>query len=145
MLKDSVQIRFSLVADEWPIDEFTEKIGITPTELYKIGDTFIRGSREMKRFETVWSLKSSEMKIAYEEKEDKYFFEPIIAPLRPHIELINKYKEKYQRTPIFFANYWFYWAQTPGVRLHPEIITFAHQIDAIIDVYINKIEEEDPS
>lgn len=145
MLKDSVQIRFSLVADEWPIDEFTEKIGITPTELYKIGDTFIRGSREMKRFETVWSLKSSEMKIAYEEDEDKYFFESIIAPLRPHIELINKYKEKYQLTPIFFANYWFYWAQTPGVRLHPEIITFAHQIGAIIDVYINKIEEEDRS
>ncbi|MEO4054349.1 DUF4279 domain-containing protein [Solibacillus sp. CAU 1738] len=141
MEKDIVSIRFSLVADEWPIDKFTEEIGIVPTEAYKIGDKYIRGTRERKRFETVWELESGIMKISYTENEEKEFFESVINPLRPHIQLINEYKEKYHLTPIFFAHYIFYWAQTPGVRLHPEIITFAHQIGAIMDVYIDNIND----
>lgn len=139
MEKEVVSIRFSLVADEWPIDKFTEEIGIVPTEAYKIGDKFIRGTREQKHFETVWQLESGNMKINYSEDEDKDFFESVIYPLQPHIKLINLYKEKYRLTPIFFAHYRFYWAQTPGVRLHPEIITFSHQIGAIMDIYIDNI------
>lgn len=143
LLKDTVQIRFSLAADEWPIDEFIEKIGDIATETYKNGDIFVRSTREMQRFETVWTIKSEVMKIEYAGDEDMQFFESIIAPLRPHIELINHYKEKYQITPIFFAHYRFYWAQTPGMRLYPEIITFAHQIGAIIDVYLDKIIDDE--
>lgn len=60
---DCVFIRFSLVADEWPIEAFTTEIGLTPTEAFKIGDNYIRGTRQRKRFETVWSLESGEMKM----------------------------------------------------------------------------------
>lgn len=107
-----------------------------------MGDKYIRGTREAKRFETVWTLESKNMNINYVEDEDKVFFESVIKPLRSHIQLINEYKEKYNLTPIFFAHYRFFWAQTPGVRLHPDIITFAHQIGAILDIYIDKIIDE---
>lgn len=98
--RDCVFIRFSIVADVWPIEAFTNEIGINPTEAYKIGDSYIRGTRQSKRFETVWSLESGEMKLHYEVNMDSEF-ESLIAPLRPHIKLINEYKEKYQLTCIF--------------------------------------------
>ncbi|WP_056832003.1 DUF4279 domain-containing protein [Psychrobacillus sp. FJAT-21963] len=144
MEKDCAFIRFSLVADEWPIDAFTTEIGILPTEAYKIGDDYIIGTRQRKRFETVWSLESGEMKLHFEEDMDKDLFESLIAPLRTHIKLINAYKEKYQLTCIFFVHYNFYNAQTPGMRLDPTIIAFAHSIGAIIDIYIdNETDWED--
>ncbi|MEK5481803.1 DUF4279 domain-containing protein [Viridibacillus sp. FSL R5-0888] len=136
MERDCVFIRFSIVADVWPIEAFTNEIGINPTEAYKIGDSYIRGTRQSKRFETVWSLESGEMKLHYEVNMDSEF-ESLIAPLRPHIKLINEYKEKYQLTCIFFVHYNFYNAQTPGMRLDPSIIAFAHSIGAIIDIYID--------
>ncbi|WP_431028955.1 DUF4279 domain-containing protein [Lysinibacillus sp. LZ02] len=138
MEKDTAYIRFTLVADEWPVDEFTQKIGIQPTESYKLGDKYMRGYYERARFETVWELKTERMKINYEIGEDKAFFEKIMNQLRPHIELINEYKHQYKLTPLFFAHYSFYWAQTPGMRIEPEVIEFAHQIGAYIDVYIDK-------
>lgn len=133
---DYVFIRFSLVADEWPIEAFTTEIGIIPTEAFKIGDNYIRGTRQRKRFETVWSLESGEMKLDYEENMDSEF-EFLIAPLGPHIKLINEYKEKYQLTCIFFVHYNFYNAQTPGMRLDPSVIAFAHSIGATIDIFID--------
>jgi hypothetical protein len=135
--RDCVFIRFSIVADVWPIEAFTTEIGINPTEAYKIGDNYIRGTSQSKRFETVWSLESGEMKLEYKDNEDRELFESLIAPLRPHIKLINEYKEKYQLTCIFFVHYIFYNAQTPGMRLDPSIIAFAHSIGAIIDIYID--------
>lgn len=53
MNKDTAFIQFSIVADEWPIDRFTEELGIKPTEAYKKGDPYIRGKRKSTRFETV--------------------------------------------------------------------------------------------
>ena len=135
--RDCVFIRFSIVADVWPIEAFTTEIGINPTEAYKIGDNYIRGTSQSKRFETVWSLESGEMKLEYKDNEDRELFESLITPLRPHIKLINEYKEKYQLTCIFFVHYIFYNAQTPGMRLDPSIIAFAHSIGAIIDIYID--------
>jgi hypothetical protein len=138
-----VFIRFSIVADVWPIEAFTTEIGINPTEAYKIGDNYIRGTSQSKRFETVWSLESGEMKLEYKDNEDRELFESLIAPLRPHIKLINEYKEKYQLTCIFFVHYNFYNAQTPGMRLDPSIIAFAHSIGAIIDIYIDNETDRD--
>lgn len=46
MNKDTAFIQFSIVADEWPIDKFTEELGIKPTEAYKKGDSYIRGKRK---------------------------------------------------------------------------------------------------
>ena len=133
---DCVFIRFSLVADEWPIEAFTTEIGLTPTEAFKIEDNYIRGTRQRKRFETVWSLEFGEMKLDYEENMDSEF-EFLIAPLIPHIKLINEYKEKYQLTCIFSVHYNFQNAQTPGMRLDPSVIAFAHSIGATIDIFID--------
>ena len=141
--RDCVFIRFSIVADVWPIEAFTTEIGINPTEAYKIGDNYIRGTSQSKRFETVWSLESGEMKLEYKDNEDRELFESLITPLRPHIKLINEYKEKYQLTCIFFVHYNFYNAQTPGMRLDPSIIAFAHSIGAIIDIYIDNETDRD--
>lgn len=70
---DYVFIRFSLVADEWPIEEFTTEIGISPTEAFKIGDNYICGTRQSKRFETVWSLETGEMELDNEQNRDSEF------------------------------------------------------------------------
>lgn len=41
-------------------------MGIYQTESYKIGDNYIGGTSQSKRFETVWSVESGEMKLDYE-------------------------------------------------------------------------------
>ncbi len=38
MDKTNVKVYFSAVADEFPIDDFTETLGIQPTRTYKKGD-----------------------------------------------------------------------------------------------------------
>lgn len=136
MKKDIVRVEFTLYGDDWPVEAFTEEIGIKPTTCYKKGDTY---KPDFSRFETVWSIQTEDMKIRYKEEEDREFFETIIRQLRPHIPLINKYRAKYQLEAKFFALYSFYWAQTPGMRVEPEVITFAHEIGAYIDVYIDKV------
>lgn len=144
--RDVASISFSIVADEWPIDKFTKEIGLIPTESYKRGDGYIRGKRQSARFETVWSLKK-EVFLRNTEDEDKIIIESLIAPLKPKIDVINEYREKFHLTCIFFIHYIFYGAQTPGIRLDSSIISFANSIQAIIDVYIDNkqlFETEEP-
>lgn len=144
MNKDTAFIQFSIVADEWPIDKFTEELGIKPTEEYKKGDSYIRGKRKSTRFETVWEIDTGMVELLYDDDEDKQIFESLIAPLKSKIELINNYRKQYHLTCIFFVHYIFYDAQTPGMRLDPSVISFANNIEAIIDVYIdNKLTLED--
>ncbi|WP_192797497.1 hypothetical protein [Psychrobacillus glaciei] len=45
MERECVFIRLSIVSDDWPVDEFTTKIGIIPTTSYKVGDDYTRGNR----------------------------------------------------------------------------------------------------
>ncbi|WP_332647039.1 DUF4279 domain-containing protein [Lysinibacillus sp. 54212] len=135
--RDCASIRFSIVAEEWPIDKFIKEIGITPTESYKKGDAYSRGVRKLSRFETVWSLHTGDVFLRYEEDEDKKIFDSIIVPLQPKINVINEYRKKYNLTCIFFVHYNFYDAQTPGMRIDPSVIAFANSIGAIIDVYID--------
>ncbi|MCM3386562.1 DUF4279 domain-containing protein [Ureibacillus chungkukjangi] len=134
--RDTAFIRFSIFADEWPIDKFTDEIRVIPSEAYKNGDTFVRGNRERTRFETVWSL-NTEAFLRFEDEEDKEIIEVLIGPLKSKIDVINEYRNKHQLTCIFFIHYRFYDASTPGIRLYPSVISFANSIEAIIDVYID--------
>lgn len=141
MKKDIARVEFTLYGDEWPVEAFTEEIGIEPARCYKKGDAFKNG---FSRFETVWSIQTGDMKLRYEADEDRKLFEMLIDQLRPHAGLINKYREKYQLNAAFFTHYSFYWAQTPGMRIESEVIAFAYEIGAYIDVYIDKVIDPDP-
>lgn len=37
MKKDIVRVEFTLYGDDWPVEAFTEEIGIKPTRCYKKG------------------------------------------------------------------------------------------------------------
>ena len=137
--RDVAYIRFSIVAEEWPIDQFTRQLGVIPTQAYKKGDSFIRGKRKQTRFETVWTIEKEFYK-RYEDHEDSNQIESLIEPLKSKIELINNYKKAYDLTCIFFIHHIFYDTQTPGIRLEPNILSFANSIGAIIDVYIDNEE-----
>lgn len=137
--KDQAYIRFLIGVDDevWPIDKFTKEIGVTPTEAYKTGDVYKRGSRSLTRYATVWSIDTGDVFLRYEEEESKKIIESLIAPLKSKVDLINEYREKYNLVCIFFIHYKFFDAQTPGMRLHPSVISFANNVEAIIDVYID--------
>lgn len=137
--RDQAYIRFLIGVDDevWPIDKFTEEIGITPTEAYKTGDVFKRGDRNLTRYATCWSIATGDVFLRYADNEDEKIFESLIEPLQSKVELINEYRKKYNLTCIFFIHYKFFDAQTPGMRLHPSVISFANSVEAIIDVYID--------
>ena len=136
---DKALIRFNIVADEWPVDLFTKEIGIIPTEAYKKGDPFLRGNKSVKRFETVWSLEK-EFYLRYEDNEDEKIIEYLFEPLKSKVAIINEYRKKYKLTCLLFIHYQYYNASTPGIRLSPNVISFANSINAMIDVYIDNTE-----
>ena len=97
----------------------------------------LKSQRKFLLKETSFAYKTGDVFLRYEDNEDEKLFESLIESLQSKVELINEYRKKYNLTCIFFIHYKFLDAQTPGMRLHPSVISFANNVEAIIDVYID--------
>ena len=129
-------ISFSMYADEWPADRFTEESGIIPTEVIYGGKENPR-IKNQRYVETVWTIETVAVPDQFTENEEVSLFEQLFTQLRPKIELIYQYRVQYDLQCLFFFLYKFYEAQTPGLHFSEEIIAFMAKIGAIVDVYID--------
>jgi len=137
MDKTQVMVYFSLFGDEFPIDEVTKRLGITPTLSYKKGELIPRRnySHIHYRKETAWDL-SSGYQESYDVKEQ---MDQVLGPIKNQVAVINQLKEDYKLECKFFIVIIMENGDTPGLYLDNEQIEFASRIKAEfdIDLYAN--------
>ncbi|MBK5458235.1 DUF4279 domain-containing protein [Peribacillus sp. TH27] len=145
MKKTQVRVYFSLFGDEFPIDEVTDRLGITPTLTYKKGELINRSNDYTRDFplyrkETVWDLDTN-YQDSYDVKEQ---MDQILIPLKNKTVIINQLKVDYKleckiSIVIIMEN-----GDTPGLYLDNEQIEFANSVKAEfdIDLYANPYEDD---
>ncbi|XKH49497.1 DUF4279 domain-containing protein [Chryseomicrobium palamuruense] len=117
---------FTLYGDDFPLEEFTEEMGISPTEAYRQGEEFIRGKTKHTRFETAWDLSIDDVHTNHPEE----VIETLVAKLHNSVDIINSYKEKYELKCKLVGVITFKTAQTQGLIISPKLIEFANRVGA---------------
>lgn len=121
---------FSLYGDDFPIDEVTEKLRVTPTETYKKGDIIPNRSPICYRKETSWDLGTN-----YQESIDvNKHLQGIVDKLQNKSITINEIKDTYSLECKFFIVITIENGNTPALYMDKEIIKFASSIEAEFDV-----------
>jgi hypothetical protein len=142
MDKTQVMVYFSLFGGEFPIDEVTKRLGITPTETYKKGDLLPRRNslHPFYRIETAWEL-SSGYQESYDVKEQ---MDQVVEPLKNQASIINQIKEDYTLECKFFIVIIIEDGDTPALYLNSKQIEFANSINAEfdIDLYANPYDDK---
>lgn len=128
--KTQVIVYFSLFGMEFPIEEITERLEITPTETYNKGDLIPNRSRPLYRKETSWDLGTGYQ--ASLDVNDQ--LQKIIIKLKNKASIINEIKDAYSVECKFFIVVKIEEGNTPGLYLDKEIIKFASSIEAEFDV-----------
>lgn len=131
---------FVIYGDDFPLEEFTEAMGISPTEAHRQGEEFIRGKTKHTRFETAWELGSDYVDTDHPEE----VIETLVAKLHNSVDIINSYKEKYELKCKLVGVITFKTAQTRGLIISPELAGFANKIGAPFefDIYNESTEDE---
>lgn len=140
MDKTQIMVYFSLYGDEFPLDDVTEKIEVTPTKTYKKGDLIPNRSTACYRKETSWDLGTG-----YQVSLDvNNQLQQIINKLQNKASIINEIKEAYSVECKFFIVVKIEQGNTPALYLVKDIIKFAASIEAEFDVdlYANPYENE---
>ncbi|AOH56659.1 hypothetical protein ABE28_020010 [Peribacillus muralis] len=140
MKKTQVMVYFSLFGDDFPIDEVTKSLGITPTLTYKKGDIIPRHNslnslQPHYRKETAWDL-SSGYQESYDVTEQ---MDQVFVPLKNQAAVINQLKENYHLQCKFFIVIKMENGHSPGLYLDNEQVDFASKVKAgfDIDLYAN--------
>ena len=129
MEKNRVRVYFSLFGDDFPIDDITEKLEVTPTETYKKGD-LIPNRSTIRRNETSWDLGTG-YQVSLDVNDQ---FQQIIGKLQNKASIINEIKEAYFLECKFFIVIKIEQGNTPALYLDKDIIKFASSIEAEFDV-----------
>lgn len=133
-------VYFSLYGEDFPIDEVTERLKVTPTETYKKGDIIPNRSTNRYRRETSWDLGTD-----YQDSLDvNKQLQEIIDKLQNKSLIINEMKDAYSLECKFFIVIIIDNGNTPALYLDKEIIKFASSIEAEFDVdlYTNSYESD---
>ncbi|MGG3805452.1 DUF4279 domain-containing protein [Metabacillus fastidiosus] len=136
MDKTNVKVYFSAAADEFPIDDFTETLGIQPTRTYKKGDAIIRPHNPNvisigvhHRLHSCWELGTE-----YEEScdiNDQLY--KILNYMEDKIGKLTQLKREYDLVYNFIIVIQVENNETPAMYLESKFINFASSIDAEVD------------
>ena len=130
-----------MFADEFPLENVTEQLGIEPTESFKNGDIIKKISilKIMLEAYTCWKLSTG-----YQESLDVgQQIDMIIDQIGDKSAIINELKRQFglecRFTIVIIMNNGY----TPGLYLDQSIIAFANSINADfdIDLYANPYDE----
>jgi hypothetical protein len=127
-----------LYGDEFPIDEVTEKLKVTPTETYKKGNLIPNRSTVRYRKETSWDLGTG-----YQDSLDvNDQLQQIVGKLQHKSSTINEIKQAYSLECKFFIVIKIDKGNSPALYMDKEIIKFASSIEAEfeVDLYANPYE-----
>lgn len=143
MNKTQVKVYFSLFGQDFPIDDVTDKLEITPTETYKKGDLIPSRSTVRYRKETSWDLGTG-YQFSFDVNDQ---LQQVVGRLKNKSSTIIEIKEEYSLECKFFIVIKIENGNAPALYLDKEVIKFASNIEAEFDVdlytypYENDIDE----
>ncbi|MDN7240845.1 DUF4279 domain-containing protein [Planococcus sp. N028] len=137
LAESEVKVSFRLHGEEFPTNEVSEILELTPTETYQIGDVITDQKSNEPGFhkETIWEIGT-----AYEKSLDvKMQLDKTMDPLYSKVQDINKLREKYGIKCLIMIVLIIEKGETPAMYLEKKQIDFASQIEAEFhwDLYAN--------
>ncbi|MEH7158975.1 DUF4279 domain-containing protein [Neobacillus drentensis] len=130
MDKTQVLVYFSLSGDEFPIDNVTERLELTPTNAYTKGDLITNSSTARYRKETSWDLGTG-YQVSLDVNDQ---LQEIIDKIQNKTTIINDIKADYSIDCKFFIVIKIEEGNTPALYLSKDIIKFASSIGAEFDL-----------
>jgi len=135
--KTEIMVYFKLYADDFPLEQVTERLEIKPTKTSKKGE-IIRKISENENFTRSYS--SWELGTDYKKSLDTgKLINQVIRQLRNKTSVINELKEEFGLESRFVIVIKINEGYTPGLNLDIPVIEFAASIkaDFDIDLYAN--------
>ncbi|OZS77431.1 hypothetical protein CF394_11350 [Tetzosporium hominis] len=117
---------FTLYGEDFPLEVFTEEMGISPTKAYRQGEKYIRVTTKHTHFETAWDLRIDDVLTDHPEE----VIETLVDKLHNSVDIINSYKESYKLQCKLVAVINFKTAQTQGLLISPKLVAFANKVGA---------------
>jgi predicted transcriptional regulator len=129
MNKTQVKVYFSLFGEEFPIDEVSERLSTTPTVSYKKGDS-ISANSSLRRKETSWEY-GTDYQYSLDVNEQ---FMQVMNRMRDKCSIINELQAEFGLASIICIVIRMENGQAPALYLEKDILTFASNIGAEIEV-----------
>lgn len=134
-MESEIYAYFQLIGMEFDPDEITTKVGIKPTEIWRIGDLITsRGTRRHKQ--NGWSVYSQVQKSIYLEDYIKSVLEQLQPGWLPLVELCKRYDAEISCV-IYYRS-----GSVPAIHFDKYLVEMAHQLNAEIDVDFYVLPEE---
>ncbi len=136
MQKPTTNIRsyFCVFGDNFPLDEFTQKIAITPTETRTKGELYTIGKTQHESYTTSWTY----------ELDDQLTSDPtlqiyeLIDIFTNKVNIINHFKKKYNlkcKIAVILV-----FPETSGLFINQKLIKFAYDTNSEYDIDIYRDE-----
>lgn len=126
---------FQLVGMEFDPDDITAKVGIKPTEIWRIGDLITsRGTRRHKQ--NGWSVYSQVENSIHLEDYIKSVLEQLQPGWQSLVELCKRYDAEISCV-IYYRS-----GSVPAIHFDKYLVEMAHQLNAEIDVDFYVLPEE---
>ncbi|MET3728202.1 hypothetical protein ABID52_001783 [Fictibacillus halophilus] len=129
MIETQVKVYFTLYGDEFPINEVTRRLKITPTESYKKGD-IISANSSLCRKETSWDY-GTDYQYSLDVNEQ---LQQVRDQFRDKASIINQLQAEFGLVSKIYIVIRMENGQAPALYLEKDIITFASNIGAEIEV-----------
>lgn len=136
MDKTNVKAYFSVTADEFPIDDFTQVLEIQPTRTYKKDDAVVRpynpnviSTGIHYRLHTSWEL-GTDYQESYDINQQLYF---VLDQIEDKAETLNQLKKKFDLTYMFVIVIQVENKEHPAMYLESRFLSFASSISAEVD------------
>lgn len=133
MDKTNVMVKFSIVGEDFSLDEITKELNITPHQCWNKGD-LVKG-RPITRIETNWSINTG-----YEVSLDVNMqIRKIKDSLQSKVDILNKIKSRYNVEYLFIIVVKVENNEKPRMYFNTDFIEFVHSIGAefYLDMYIH--------
>ena len=129
MNETQVKVYFSLFGDDFPMNEVTRRLEITPTNSYKKGDLTSANS-SIRRKETSWDY-GTDYQNSLDVNEQ---LQQVMDQLRDKCSIINELQAEFGLASKIYIVIRMVNGQAPALYLGKDILTFASNIGAEIEV-----------
>ncbi|MEK9198252.1 DUF4279 domain-containing protein [Ureibacillus sp. FSL E2-3493] len=132
-VETTISVYYSISGDDFPLEEFTKKVGITPTDAFRKGETIVIGKNKHIKSKTTWEF-GSELELTDEPLKQ---IRSIVDPLQNSVDIINQFKVEFNLTNRLVIV--IYMGDTPpGLIFDSKVIEFVHNVGAQIECDIYK-------
>ncbi|WP_137789198.1 DUF4279 domain-containing protein [Bacillus sp. E(2018)] len=129
MNETQVKVYFTLYGEAFPIDEVSQRLNILPTNSYKKGE-LISANSSLRRKETSWDY-GTDYQYSLDVNEQ---LQQVMNPLRDKCSIINELQAEFGLASIIYIVIRMVNGQAPALYLKKDILTFASNIEAEIEV-----------